>query len=184
MAAYAGNQAEAIETGLDANPISEAIRALMEKTPEWTGTASALLQKLVNLAGDGSIGSRAWPRTSQELGKQLNRLAPALRAVGVEVDHTRTGRGRQRIIVLRTIGKTPVRAVRSASEPTAVIGISSVRTTSSTADEVSGVPGPACQPETSAPPVQADNADNKIADIPGPLPGPSEKLQGQRLKQV
>ena len=104
MATYAGNQSEAIEIGLDAYPIAPAIRALLAKQQEWTGTASELLEKLTTLADSGANALRTWPNSSQDLGKQLRRLGTALRTVGIEIQNTREGHDRRRIIVMRKCG--------------------------------------------------------------------------------
>jgi hypothetical protein len=116
MAAYTGNRAEAIEVGLEANPIAQAIRGLLANDHSWSGTASELLQDLGGHAETGSLDSRIWPKTSQELGKQLRRLAPALRAIGIQYANTRTGHDRRRIITLRKVASSLVRAVRGGCE--------------------------------------------------------------------
>lgn len=116
MAAYTGNRAEAIEVGLEANPIAQAIRALLTNDHFWSGTASELLQNLNRHAETGSLDSRIWPKTSQELGKQLRRLTSTLRAIGIQYTNTRTGHDRRRIIALRKVASSLVRAVRVGSE--------------------------------------------------------------------
>lgn len=111
LAAYAGNRSEAIEVGLDGHPTGQAIRSMMEQETAWTGTAEELLRMLTAHADRGAVDTRLWPKTAAELGKQLRRLTPALRAVGVDYTHNRVGHNRSRTIQLARLGPA-VRTVR------------------------------------------------------------------------
>jgi hypothetical protein len=86
---YAGNRTAAHEVALEAAPIVASLRKLVEKTPKWTGTASALLTELNDLLDDQDTQrSRAWPKDATRLSNQLRRLAPNLRATGIDVQFT------------------------------------------------------------------------------------------------
>jgi hypothetical protein len=113
LAAYAGNRRESVEAGLDAHALAPAIRALIDQQSAWTGTASELLTTLIALAEPRAVDSRFWPKTAAQLGKQLKRLTPALRAIGIECANNRDGHGRERLITLRQILDSPVRTVRN-----------------------------------------------------------------------
>jgi hypothetical protein len=71
-----------------------------------------LLEKLAEATEPGIRESRLWPQGSQEVGKQLRRLASPLRAVGIEVELRREGREGRRVIVLRNLGQDAVCTVR------------------------------------------------------------------------
>jgi hypothetical protein len=100
MAAYAGNRVDAIDTGLEADPLALAIRTLVEQLDSsdssdssaraWSGTATQLLSKLGGQFGDERKPKR-WPTTPESLGKGLNRVIPGLAEAGWAVVE-RTGK--------------------------------------------------------------------------------------------
>lgn len=90
-AAYAGKRAEAVREGLDSDPVGSAVLALLRSGASWEGTATDLLVALAREAGEDTVRrSPAWPRDAAGLGKRMERLAPSLRAVGVEWTTART----------------------------------------------------------------------------------------------
>lgn len=93
--AYAANQADAVEIGLEASPLVGPLRTLMAAGP-WEGTATELLIRLTDLAGDAARKTRGWPSKANHLSNALKRLAPALRETGLVVtrkERTAQGRG-------------------------------------------------------------------------------------------
>jgi hypothetical protein len=100
MKAYSGNREAANELALDASPVSMPIRSLVDRKP-WTGTATELLKVLDALVGDAVTNRKSWPKTGRTLSNTISRLAPNLRAVGIEISRSRNGRAR-----LITIKKT------------------------------------------------------------------------------
>ena len=52
LVSLAGNRDEAVEGVIEADPIAAAVRALMAKQPEWTGTASKLLAALTGVVDE------------------------------------------------------------------------------------------------------------------------------------
>jgi len=112
LAAYARNRASATEVTLEAHPIAEGIMALARTG--WSGSPTALLEDLKQHAGDNSR-QRDWPRNAAALSSRLRRIAPSLRARGVEVEFGREANGnRPRYIHLalaRMFGETVVPAV-------------------------------------------------------------------------
>ena len=91
MVAYTSNRAEAAAAGVEASPVGQAIRALVEARGSWEGTATDLRQALAEHVEDPD---RALPKSPRTLASHLRRLAPALRVVGVDVQEARTNRAR------------------------------------------------------------------------------------------
>ena len=92
LAAYAAAREDAVETGIDADPVASALLALVHEENEWSGTSTELLAVLDRRRGDARPPKR-WPETAQAMGGRLTRAAPLLRAAGVEVGQ---GEGRSR----------------------------------------------------------------------------------------
>jgi hypothetical protein len=92
MAAYQRNRAELLETAVEASPVASALVRFMKKRQRWQGSSPALLGELATL-DPGAAQSPAWPRSAKGLLGTLRRLAPALRAQGVEVTKRETNRG-------------------------------------------------------------------------------------------
>jgi hypothetical protein len=57
----------------------------MENHQYWKGTATDLLAELEKLTPEKTISGREWPKFSVHLGKILTRLAPDLRAIGINI---------------------------------------------------------------------------------------------------
>ena len=99
---------------IESSPVGEAIVRLMEKTDlVWKGTASELLNELENHTDTATYRSRYFPKASNSLSRQLNRLAPDLKAQGIEVGYFTEGRKCTRVICLEKVVKTS--SVSSAS---------------------------------------------------------------------
>ena len=96
--AYCGNRDAAVEEGIDADPIAAAVRALMARCTEWTGTASDLVGVLAEAAGERVARSKTWPDNPRALAGRLRRAATFLRKIGIEVMFGREGRARTRTI--------------------------------------------------------------------------------------
>jgi hypothetical protein len=77
-----------------------AIRSWIAVAQEWTGTATELHAALTEVVDDSVTHSTEWPRNGKALSTKLDRLAPSLRASGIDVDRDRTGSAR--LIRLRT----------------------------------------------------------------------------------
>jgi len=109
LAAYAGNREAAHETALEASPVAGALRTWFDRrqSVEWTGTASDLLTELGKIVGEVAQNRQDWPKSGRGLSGVLRRLAPNLRAVGIDVQFDTEGRGnyKRRIIVVRRFGE-------------------------------------------------------------------------------
>ena len=92
--AYHQNQQGALSSGLHVSPIGQVIIELMKSRTEWEGTPSDLLVRLEQIADERTTRQRAWPRAPHALTQKLVRLAPSLRAVGIDFDHGREASSR------------------------------------------------------------------------------------------
>ncbi len=97
---YASNRAQSHELAIE----SSTIGALILDASPFVGTASELLEALELKAEERLKRSRGWPKSARALSGMLRRLAPNLRATGVEVtmDGREPGGQRRRLIEIRT----------------------------------------------------------------------------------
>lgn len=116
--AYCGNQDEAVEGVIDADPVAAAVRAVMTERTQWTGTASDLLGALGEAAGERIAKSKAWPDSPRALSGRLRRAATFLRKIGIEVSFDREGRARTRVIRITAAATYPV-SERGGAQPSA-----------------------------------------------------------------
>jgi hypothetical protein len=84
--AYHANREEAHATVVETSTLGEHLRALVLVSGTWEGTASELLQNLNERATESEKRSRAWPNVPNRVKPALQRLAPSLRHIGVEVE--------------------------------------------------------------------------------------------------
>jgi hypothetical protein len=85
LLAYDKNRADANAISLDCSPLFLPLQQLLSDTPEWSGTAAELLDKLAAIAGEQVTRGREWPRRANALSGKLKRLVPNLAAVGIVV---------------------------------------------------------------------------------------------------
>jgi hypothetical protein len=122
MAAYERNRAEANEHVIESNPVADVLIQFMADKTEWKGTATKLLQDLTIKADDFSSTSvvrlKQWPRTGDVLTKNLKKVAPQLRGIGIEwVDKKSSGNRRLEVRNVRLAErKATVAEVREASQ--------------------------------------------------------------------
>jgi hypothetical protein len=110
IAAYDANRATANEIAVDASTIGSPLRELVADGATWTGTASELLEALCRRVSDGQKGQRGWPKNARGLSGAIRRLAPNLRAVGIEVTLVREGSyERRRLVRVEAIKALEVR---------------------------------------------------------------------------
>jgi hypothetical protein len=106
MKAYEGNRAAAHELALDTSPAIE-IREFMDSltAPEWKGRPSELLKELNSILTKRNEDPKekvGWPKAPNKLKEAIQRVAPNLRAIGIDVECGRTNGAR-----LMTIIKKP-----------------------------------------------------------------------------
>jgi hypothetical protein len=95
MAAYRGNRESANETALESSPLAKYVLRIVEDG-NWRGQSSELLARIETLAGDSEIRMKSWPKDAKSLSGILRRLAPNLRAFGIEIEFGYQGRGNQK----------------------------------------------------------------------------------------
>jgi hypothetical protein len=100
LRAYEGNRGEANQVSLDASPIGALIQEIAHSEREWIGTATALWQKLTEMADQKAQKQAGWPQNGKAVSGQLKRIAPNLRAQGVMVNRLRKAKERQIQILL------------------------------------------------------------------------------------
>lgn len=103
LRAYERNQAQLVDTALEADQVATAVTALIDKTErnQWAGTASELLAVL-NERVDGNIRRLGtWPKKPNILSNRLRRLAPSLRTKGIKIEKGKSG---ERYISIRKQG--------------------------------------------------------------------------------
>jgi len=128
------NRQQASALALEASPLTKHIMALVP----WQGTAADLLEALnARLEGRAPDG---WPRTPVGLGRALERLAPALRSYGVEVERARDKHSR--LIFLKKISVTPVNLSSAASNPRSDAVFRGDRYSGSSVTHLSPAPNP------------------------------------------
>jgi hypothetical protein len=91
IAAYNANILGAVETVIEASPVSLAVRKLMAGCLEWKGTSTVLLARLTELVDERVAKSDAWPRNGRALSGRLRRAASSLRQIRVHVAFEREG---------------------------------------------------------------------------------------------
>jgi len=113
---YRANRGDANETALAAWPLARSLIAIAQGGFE--GTMTDLLDRLFAVSGDDLRRSRSWPKTAGVLSNQLNRYAPNLRGVGIEIDRSRdSSNDRTKRIGIRQ-SKRQVETVQSVQSAT------------------------------------------------------------------
>jgi len=117
LAAYTGNRDAIHEIALDAAVIVPPIRTLLE-SGEFIGTATELLDRLGGIVGETVTRRKGWPGNATSLSRELARIAPNLRSVGVEIEKRRESHGR-RLIAMTAEAPSPA----SPSSPGSAGGV-------------------------------------------------------------
>ena len=115
---YAANRQEASEALLANEPLFDAIEQLLNfyVTEPWRGTATELQKALNHIVDDSIKRSRAWPGGPQALSRRLRRMAPALRAAGIEYTEGEEGHGKKKIKTLRKLVRDDEQAQHAGEE--------------------------------------------------------------------
>lgn len=103
LSTYTRNRTAANELALEASPIATVLLAFVSDVETWRGTAGELLKELNGRAGE-MVLAEGWAKSAQSLGGTLKRLAPNLRASGMDVKTgvRMPGNGRRLIILEKT----------------------------------------------------------------------------------
>jgi hypothetical protein len=86
MEAYNLNREEAHAAVVETSSMGEHLRQMVLVSGTWEGTASELLQALNERASESEQRSQSWPKIPNRVKPALQRLAPSLRHIGVEVE--------------------------------------------------------------------------------------------------
>jgi Domain of unknown function (DUF3854) len=104
MAAYTGNRAASNDLALEASPVAAGIISFVEDKDHWIGTSSELLKELTQRTTDDAQRQKGFPKAANSLSGILKRIAPNLRAAGVNVTRpNRAGKKGARLIELERI---------------------------------------------------------------------------------
>lgn len=83
---YNDNRGDANWQALETSPVAAAVWKLMQREDEWCGTPTQLLRALVSVSGEDRRRTKRLPSAPNALSADLTRLAPALRAIGIEAE--------------------------------------------------------------------------------------------------
>jgi hypothetical protein len=121
VGALARNRRDGLAVTRDESPLVAPIRALAAAGP-WSGSATALLSRLGELATAAARADPEWPKSPRQLTAQLQRLAPALRDSGLEWKRLRrTGDSRPHAITRLVTASSPADAVTDPDTSGAVV---------------------------------------------------------------
>jgi hypothetical protein len=96
------NRKAADSLAVEAVAIGPAVLALMREEERWEGSASDLLTRLGDFATEAVRKEPDWPKRANRLSAMLQRLAPNLRQLGIDLRTHRSSNGR-RVTVLRRL---------------------------------------------------------------------------------
>jgi hypothetical protein len=88
-----GNRESANELALEASPIAATLLELVQQRGAWKGSSTELLEALNQRAGDETKKQQVWPKRPNTLSGAVKRIAPNLRAAGIECNVGRTKAG-------------------------------------------------------------------------------------------
>jgi hypothetical protein len=100
LEAYTGNRDAANELSLEASPIKPFISHKADIG--FNGTAQQLLDDLNVVANEHIRRQNTWPKNGRSLSNALRRIAPNLRAIGIDVEFDRSASNRAIRISRRT----------------------------------------------------------------------------------
>jgi energy-coupling factor transporter ATP-binding protein EcfA2 len=109
LSTYNVNHAQSDELALAASPIGASLRTIAEGG--FDGPATVLLEQLNGLADETTRQASGWPTRPHQVGTELRRLAPNLRALGYHVEIDRTKKGRSIALYRSANAVTTVTAV-------------------------------------------------------------------------
>lgn len=110
MPAYTGARAESHIQAIEGSSIGAPLQRFIDeevRAEPWEGTATELLERLKSVADEGAVRGRRWPADGRALSGELRRLAPALRALGVDVQTGIRGAKGKRLLRVVIAGATP-----------------------------------------------------------------------------
>lgn len=105
--AYRRNVARQTDAAVAESPICQLILLFMETRHSWTGSATDLLGRLVEIAEANRISTRArfWPNAPNALVRRMREAEPALASRGVEFRLGKSG-SKKPVTLTRVAGNT------------------------------------------------------------------------------
>lgn len=102
LRAYDSNRGVAVALSLEASPIVMPLTLFLVTRSTWRGTAAQLLRGIEKHVEIEVSRQRSWPANPQLLSSQLRRIAPHLRATGLDIQfgEKTSGMGSKRIITI------------------------------------------------------------------------------------
>ena len=106
--AYSKNRQTGNDLAIEDSLVARALRELLDCQADdgwgvsghWSGTATELLEELEKLIGDNTRRQKEWPKSARRLSGHLKRIAPNLRAAGIEVEFERRGKSGTKVWTL------------------------------------------------------------------------------------
>jgi hypothetical protein len=132
ISAFMGNRESANELALEASPIASTLIEFIQQQGRWNGKSSKLLEELNLRASDEMKKQQGWPKRANLLSGAVKRIAPNLRAVGIECKLGRTKAGSS--ITLEYINKTS--SPSSSSAPSEENAFNSESASDDTSDDI------------------------------------------------
>lgn len=113
LTAYSANRRNAVEAGLEASALARVLHQFMSGRQTWSGIYGDLLGALNGVVDEQSRNSRGWPASARGLANQLRRLAPGLRAVGVDVLEMGKGKHGMGVAIVQRSGARGAQGVHT-----------------------------------------------------------------------
>jgi hypothetical protein len=114
LGAYLGNRASANEAAIESTTVGPVLIRFADGLSglsgrSWTGTAGELLAELSTdqYSSETDRRQKDWPQKPRKLSAELRRLAPNLRANGIEVGFGREGNASRRRLITLEVGAGP-----------------------------------------------------------------------------
>jgi putative DNA primase/helicase len=105
MTAYDENREDATALIVEHDAVAQAVLGLARDRTRWTGTATELLDVLVEFSSDTTRRTKDWPQTPRGLSGRLRRIATVLRKseVRVEFDQRNSDKSRSRLLCIEWV---------------------------------------------------------------------------------
>ena len=180
--AYKQNRQGAIEAAVEDSLLVAPLRKLLGPRGILEDSATSLLRKLTDEVDDQVLRSKSWPKTARKLSGDLRKVAPQLRAIGIDVQFDR---GKTRTITITLVEKPG----EQQSAPSAPSG--TLENKAETADDMGTEQSPdrreqaQCQPDRT-PTVRTATVCIGVTPVPKPnrRPFPPAKIGGATMPTV
>lgn len=100
---YQDNRRQAHGVALESCPIVPYLQSLAAENEYWVSTAASLLDELNGRALENDKRAKGWPSAPNVFAGTLKRIAPDLRAAGIDIDFHREGKQRVKKISVRKV---------------------------------------------------------------------------------